>query len=152
MNLHSFRRFGMKRISAILLAVMVLTACSEKGEVAVEEITATEAVTEKVTTVTTEETTASVTEAETEENTTVETASETEETTTSATEAETEYIDPAEAGFILATDSDGRVYLDKYTGDGGRITIPSEAEYVGISAFLENSNVIDYKCEFKRIF
>jgi len=37
---------------------MVLTACSEKGEVAVEEITATEAVTEEVTTVAAEETTA----------------------------------------------------------------------------------------------
>ena len=36
----------MKRIFAILFAAMLLTACSEKGEV-VEEITATEAVTEE---------------------------------------------------------------------------------------------------------
>ena len=48
----------MKRFFAILLSAMVLTACSEKGEVAVEEITATEAVTEEVTTVTTVETAA----------------------------------------------------------------------------------------------
>lgn len=37
---------------------MLLTACSEKGEVAVEDITTTEAVAEEVTTVTTEETAA----------------------------------------------------------------------------------------------
>ncbi len=48
----------MKRFFAILLAAMILTACSEKGEVAVEEITATEIVSEEVTTVTTEETAA----------------------------------------------------------------------------------------------
>lgn len=48
----------MKRFFAILLAAMILTACSEKGEGAVEEITATEVVTEEATTVTTEETAA----------------------------------------------------------------------------------------------
>lgn len=79
----------MKRFFAILLAAMVLpsmllTGCSEKGEVAVEEITATEAVTEEVTTVTTEEeTTVSVTE------TTVVTAEEAEESTTAETTVET---------------------------------------------------------------
>lgn len=67
----------MKRIFAILLASMVLTACSEKGEVAVEEITVTEVVTEEATTVTTEETMA-VTMEETMESTTAETSAVTE--------------------------------------------------------------------------
>lgn len=87
----------MKRFFAILLAAMVLpamllTACSEKGEVAVEEITATEAVTEEVTTVAAEETTASVTETTVEETTAetaVETTAETEESTTAETAAQT---------------------------------------------------------------
>lgn len=60
---------------------MVLTACSEKGEVAVEEITAT-----------TEETTVSETETEAEETTAetaVETTAETEENTTAETAAQT---------------------------------------------------------------
>ncbi len=77
----------MKRFFAILLSAMVLTACSEKGEVAVEEITATEAVAEEVTTVTTEETTASATETKAEE-TTAETTAETEESTTAETAAQ----------------------------------------------------------------
>lgn len=66
----------MKRFFAILLSAILLTACSEKGEVAVEEITATEAVTEEVTTVATEETTVSETETTVEE-TTAETTAET---------------------------------------------------------------------------
>ena len=77
----------MKRFFAILLAAMILTACSEKGEVAVEEITVTEIVTEEVTTVTTEETTASVTETTVEE-TAAETTAETEEGTTAETAAQ----------------------------------------------------------------
>lgn len=71
----------MKRFFAILLSAMVLTACSEKGEVAVEEITAT-----------TEETTVSETETEAEETTAetaVETTAETEENTTAETAAQT---------------------------------------------------------------
>ena len=38
----------MKRFFAILLSAILLTACSEKVEVAVEEITTTEAVAEEV--------------------------------------------------------------------------------------------------------
>lgn len=81
----------MKRFLAILLAAMVLTACSEKGEVVIEDITTTEAVTEEVTTVAIEETSASVTETEAEETaaeTTVETTTETEESTTAETAAQ----------------------------------------------------------------
>ena len=78
----------MKRFFAILLAAMVLSAmlltgCSEKGEVAVEEITATE----EVTTVAIEETTAFATETKAEE-TTAETTAETEESTTAETAAQ----------------------------------------------------------------
>ena len=36
----------MKRFFAILFAAMLLTACSEKGEVVIEDITTTEAVAE----------------------------------------------------------------------------------------------------------
>lgn len=82
----------MKRFFAMILLAMLLTACSEKGEVAVEEITATEAVAEEVTTVTTEETTVSVTETTAEETTvetTAVTAEETEESTTAETAAQT---------------------------------------------------------------
>ena len=71
-----------------LLAAMLLTACSEKGEVAVEEITATEVVTEETTTVTTEETTASATETEAKETTAV-TAEETVESTSAEAIAQT---------------------------------------------------------------
>ena len=77
----------MKRFFAILFAAMLLTACSEKGEVVIEDITTTEAVTEEVTTVTTEETTASATETKAEE-TTAETTAETEESTTAETAAQ----------------------------------------------------------------
>ncbi|MBR4096405.1 MAG: hypothetical protein IKK42_03760 [Oscillospiraceae bacterium] len=82
----------MKRFFAILLSAMLLTACSEKGEVAVEEITATEAVTEEVTTVAAEETAVSETETTVEETTAetaVETTAETEESTTAETAAQT---------------------------------------------------------------
>ncbi|MBP1550248.1 MAG: hypothetical protein J6A05_09620 [Oscillospiraceae bacterium] len=82
----------MKRFFAILLSAILLTACSEKVEVAVEEITVTEVVTEEVTTVAIEETSASVTETTVEETaaeTTVETTAETEESTTAETAAQT---------------------------------------------------------------
>lgn len=81
------KRFFAILLSAMVLPAMLLTACSEKGEVAVEEITATEAVTEEVTTVTTEETAASATETKAEE-TTAETTAETEESTTAETAAQ----------------------------------------------------------------
>ena len=58
----------MKRIFAILFAAMLLTACSEKGETVVEDISATESVAVEATTVTTEE----VTTSEAEETTTAE--------------------------------------------------------------------------------
>ena len=48
----------MKRFFAILFAAMLLIGCSEKGEGAVEDITATEIVAEETTVVTIEETTA----------------------------------------------------------------------------------------------
>ncbi len=78
----------MKSFFAILLSAILLTACSEKGDGAVEEITATEAITEETTTVTTEETTVSVTET-TAEETTAETAIETTVETEESTAAET---------------------------------------------------------------
>ena len=67
----------MKRIFAILVLAVsatLLTACSEKGETVVEDISATESIAVEATTVTTEEVTTSETEettlAETEESTT----------------------------------------------------------------------------------
>lgn len=86
------KRFFAILLSAMVLPAMLLTACSEKGEVAVEEITATEAVTEEVTTVATEETTAYATETtvkKTTAETAVETTAETEESTTAETAAQT---------------------------------------------------------------
>ncbi len=146
MNLHSFRKGGMKRISAILLAVMVLTACSEKGEVDVEEITATEIVSEEVTTVTTEETSASVAETEAEETTaetTVETTAETEESTTAETAAQTkDGTYAADKDSILGTwytiDSEGLGEIIWTFNDDGSLIISDGSEQTTSTYIIDN--------------
>ena len=113
----------MKRFFAILLSAMVLTACSEKGEGAVEDITATEAVAEELTIVTTvEETTVSETETKAEE-TTAETTAETEESTTAETTVETEESTTAETA---AQTKDGTYAADKDSIVGTWYAIDSE--------------------------
>lgn len=44
-------------------------------------------------------------------------------------------------GFVIKTDSYGTSYLAEYTGKGGEITIPAEAEYVGKDVFKKNTKV-----------
>ncbi len=104
----------MKRFFAILLSAILLTACSEKVEVAVEEITTTEAVAEETTTIITEETSASATET-TAEETTAETAIETTVETVESTAAET-----------AAQIKDGTYAADKDSIVGTWYTIDSE--------------------------
>jgi len=47
----------------------------------------------------------------------------------------------ADDGFVLDIDEDGIKFVSGYTGKGGNITIPSEAEYVGALAFYRNPDI-----------
>ena len=44
-------------------------------------------------------------------------------------------------GFVLNKDEYGYVYVSNYTGNGGNITIPKEATYIGESAFAYNTSI-----------
>lgn len=44
-------------------------------------------------------------------------------------------------GFVLSKDGYGDIFVSSYEGKGGNITIPSEATYVGESAFAYNTSI-----------
>ncbi len=140
------KRFFAILISAMILPAMLLTGCSEKGEVAVEEITATEAVTEKTTTVTTEKTTASVTET-TAEETTAETVVETTVETVESTAAETAVQSKdgtyaADKESILGTwytiDSEGLGEIIWTFNDDGSLTVSDGSEQATSTYTIDN--------------
>lgn len=45
------------------------------------------------------------------------------------------------SGFVLNKDTDGDIYVSDYTGNGGNITIPKEASYIGEDAFKYNTSI-----------
>lgn len=49
-------------------------------------------------------------------------------------------------GFVLSKDSDGDIFVSDYTGNGGSITIPKEATYIGQDAFKKNKTITSVKC------
>lgn len=44
-------------------------------------------------------------------------------------------------GFVLMKDDEGRIFVFRYWGDGGDITIPKEATYIGDMAFFEDKSI-----------
>ena len=136
----------MKRFFAILLSAILLTACSEKVEVAVEEITTTEAVAEEVTTVSTEEMSVSVTET-TAEETTAETAIETTVETVESTAAETAAqikggTYAADKDSIVGTwytiDSEGLGEIIWTFNDDGSLTVSDGSEQATSTYTIDN--------------
>ena len=55
-----------------------------------------------------------------------------------ASAAETKKVS---GGFVLTKDSYGDYYVSDYTGNGGNITIPKEASYVGEEVFMNNTDI-----------
>lgn len=53
--------------------------------------------------------------------------------------ADSEYT--VKGGFVLAQDKSGDVFLKKYKGSGGAVTIPSDAVYIADDAFRDNQKI-----------
>ncbi len=61
---------------------------------------------------------------------------------TEDTSAETP-VNSVDDGFVIETDSDGIKFVSDYNGKGGKIIIPSEAEYIGVTAFQANKEITE---------
>ena len=53
--------------------------------------------------------------------------------------ADSEYT--VKGGFVLAQDRSGDIFVKKYKGSGGAVTIPADAVYIADDAFRDNQKI-----------